>query len=100
MGAVNWVASLKSHYCFPAFFLEHGSGSSRNKFETFETTDETAILTDIGGTIEDLDNRIELDYTNSQVRINTDNNSLDLKLVFSIIGISDQTYQVIEAIRL
>ena len=68
-------------------------------FETVSDTSEIAILNAVGTAIEQFDNRVEMDFEQSEVRLTADENSLELKLVFSILGVGNQTYQLIEAIR-
>jgi len=60
---------------------------------------EQEILTIIAASVERIENRVQVDFGNSEVRAKPDTNTLELKLVFDILGIDEQTYQLVEAIR-
>ena len=69
-------------------------------FETLSGVSQPSILNAIGAAVEAFDNRVAVDYSKSEVRLDSDNNALELKLIFQIVGIAQETFQVIEAIRL
>jgi len=68
-------------------------------FETMDDGIEQEILTIIAASVERIENRVQVDFGNSEVRAKPDTNTLELKLVFDILGIDEQTYQLVEAIR-
>lgn len=68
-------------------------------FDTMDANTEQSVLTVLGAAVENFENRVTIDYTNSEVRAKPETNELEIKLVFDIEGITDQSYQLIEAIR-
>jgi phage baseplate assembly protein W len=68
-------------------------------FETMDANTEQAVLTIIASAVERFENRVSIDFAKSEVRAKAETNELEIKLVFDIEGIDDQSYQLIESIR-
>jgi phage baseplate assembly protein W len=81
------------------FYPDFGVEIDEYLFENVTGGLEGSILTQIATTIERIENRVRISYPDSEIRIDADNHVLEIKLVFTIQGIEEQTYQLIEAIR-
>jgi phage baseplate assembly protein W len=81
------------------FNPEFGVDLDSYLFDTMDSNTEQSVLTVLGAAVENFENRVTIDYKNSEVRAKPETNELEIKLVFDIEGITEQSYQLIEAIR-
>ena len=81
------------------FQPEFGLDLDNYLFELMDENTEQAVLTLIAAKVERFENRVLIDFSKSSVTQDFESNSLEIKLVFTIEGIIDQTFQLIEAIE-
>jgi phage baseplate assembly protein W len=67
-------------------------------FELNDVVTQERIKTVIAAGIEQFEPRVTLDYSKTQVAVDEDSNKIEVSIVFSINGLSDQSFQIIETI--
>ena len=95
--AVNNILSTKKGERL--FLPEFGSLLEELLFEPID--DDTAFLikTELIRAIEEWDPRVQIDYNETQIIPYPDENRYEVTLVFSIIGLDDEKFEMVKELR-
>lgn len=80
------------------FRPEFGINLEDELFELNDPITQERIRTVIASGIEQFEPRVTLDYGQTQIIVDEDSNKIEVSIVFSINGLDEQSFQIIETI--